>query len=56
MTPRSMAGQTLTEEKTADGIPSADVMVHRFGQKRKLVEFEAGYVNHTRYPIPDTRF
>ncbi len=33
----------------ADGIVRADVIVHRFGQKKELVAFEAGNVRHARF-------
>jgi len=36
-------------ERSPDGIVRADVIVHRFGQKQKLVAFEAGNVRHTRF-------
>jgi len=32
-----------------DGIVRADVIVHRFGQKQKLVAFEARNVRHARF-------
>jgi len=33
----------------ADGVVGADVVVHRFWQKKKLVAFEAGNVRHARF-------
>ena len=33
----------------ADGIVRADVIVHRFRQKKKLVAFEPGNVRHARF-------